>query len=70
MATWTLIPVGGVMIMTTPVSLSRDVMEQCVRTAEELKLKTGIPWIFLPDTVLIDVETVKEIADRLAGVER
>jgi hypothetical protein len=70
MATWTLIPVGGVMVMVTPISLSREVMEQCIRTAEELRLKTGIPWVFLPDTVLVDAETVKEIADRLAGIER
>jgi len=70
MAAWTLIPVGGVIIMVTEVSVPRSEMQHLQDTGEDLRKITGIPWIFLPDTKLIDAETVKEIADRLAGVER
>jgi len=70
MAIWTLIPVGGVIIMVTEASVPRSEMEHLQETGSELKKITGVPWIFLPDTKLIDAETVREIADRLAGVER
>ena len=70
MAAWTLIPVGGVIIMVTEAAVPRSEMEHLQDTGAKLSKVTGVPWIFLPDTKLIDAETVKEIADRLAGIER
>jgi hypothetical protein len=69
MADWTLIPVGGVIIMVTEATVPRNEMEHLTATGGELSKITGIPWIFLPNTKLIDAETVKEIANRLAGIE-
>jgi hypothetical protein len=62
--------VGGVIIMVTEASVPRTEMEHLGDTGSELSKITGVPWIFLPNTKLIDAETVREIADRLAGIER
>jgi hypothetical protein len=70
MATWTLIPVGGIMIMVTEVTVPPEEMDKIVDTSEKLTKITGMRWVFLPQTRLINAETVREIADRLAGVER
>jgi hypothetical protein len=70
MADWKLLPVGGMMVMVSAASISRDDMAKIMETAHQLKTITGVPWVFIPNTELVSDETVQKISERFYGMKR
>lgn len=67
---WTIVPIGAAVLVISPDQPSAKEYSMIRDMTHELIKITGIPWVFIGNSVLADEKVIKEIAERFYGIKR